>query len=370
MASDSAVGGVGGRLARPGRLVAPHVARALGSHWGALGVLAVVAVSLGVAAAHKPAWFPPLALVAPLVLGGWVLRIRSLVVLCALVGLTLAYVDAHPQPHRPVDPGEWLLVGLIAALMLLLARSRSLFGVRSLHTGSMLFDLRDRLRAQGEMPPLPRGWQAEIVRRSAGGASFGGDFLVASRSPDARLLEVAIVDVSGKGMAAGTRALLLSGAFGGLLGAMPSDAFLAAANSYLLRQHWDEGFATAAHVVIDLQTGDYRVTNAGHPPAVQFHAGSGRWRTVEAFDGPLLGVIPDAVYVGEKGRLERGDALLLYTDGLIETPGRDLSVGIDRLLGEAERLVPGGFRDGARRLVDGVATGENDDRALLLLWRE
>ena len=54
--------------------------------------------------------------------------------------------------------------------------------------------------------------------------------------------------MSGKGVDAGTRALLLSGAFGGLLGALPSEEFLAASNDYLLRQGWDEGFATAVHV--------------------------------------------------------------------------------------------------------------------------
>jgi serine phosphatase RsbU (regulator of sigma subunit) len=178
-----------------------------------------------------------------------------------------------------------------------------------------------------------------------------------------------LVDVSGKGVDAGTRALLLSGAFGGLLGAMPSDQFLLAANAYLIRQRWDEGFATAAHVAIDLGTGDYRLTLAGHPAPAQFHAGSGRWRLVEPTEGPLLGILPDARYVQQAGRLVRGDALVLYTDGLIETPGRDLSVGIDRLLGEADRLVTHGFRHGARKLVDRVGTGETDDRALVLIWR-
>jgi serine phosphatase RsbU (regulator of sigma subunit) len=60
---------------------------------------------------------------------------------------------------------------------------------------------------------------------------------------------------------------------------------------------------------------------------------------------------------------------MLYTDGVVETPGRDLAVGIDRLLGQAERLVTAGFRLGARLLVDRVATGESDDRALVLIWR-
>ena len=49
----------------------------------------------------------------------------------------------------------------------------------------------------------------------------------------------------GKGTRAGTRSLPLSGAFGGLLGAVPSDQFLATANDYLARPGWVEGFATA-----------------------------------------------------------------------------------------------------------------------------
>jgi serine phosphatase RsbU (regulator of sigma subunit) len=231
-------------------------------------------------------------------------------------------------------------------------------------------DLRDRLTAQGEMPVLPEGWSAEVVLRSAGGASFSGDFLVATRSDDELQLEVALVDVSGKGVDAGTRALLLSGAFGGLLGSVPHEEFLPAANRYLLRQHWEEGFATVAHVVLDLVTGDYVVSVAGHPPAVQFAAGSGRWHVSEASEGPLLGVFPDAKFVSERGRLQRGDALLMFTDGLIEKPGQDIAVGIDRLLGQAERLVTRGFRHGARKLIDRVASAHNDDRAVVLIWRD
>ena len=83
----------------------------------------------------------------------------------------------------------------------------------------------------------------------------------------------------------------------------------------------------------------------------------------------MLGVTEDATFTGESGRLDRGDALLLYTDGLVEVAGRDLSEGIDKLLGEAERLVTRGFRHGARQLIDAVAAGDGDDRALVLIWR-
>ena len=64
--------------------------------------------------------------------------------------------------------------------------------------------------------------------------------------------------MSGKGVAAGTRALLLSGALGGLLGSEDPEDLLPAANSYLDRQEWDEGFATAVHLVADLVDGRLR----------------------------------------------------------------------------------------------------------------
>jgi hypothetical protein len=54
---------------------------------------------------------------------------------------------------------------------------------------------------------------------------------------------------------------------------------------------------------------------------------------------------------------------------MVETPRRDLSDGIDKLQGEAERLIAKGFRHGAKRLVDAVASSDADDRALILLWR-
>jgi serine phosphatase RsbU (regulator of sigma subunit) len=83
-----------------------------------------------------------------------------------------------------------------------------------------------------------------------------------------------------------------------------------------------------------------------------------------------LGLVPHVSYVAETGRLGPGDALLLYTDGLVEVAGRDLSVGIDKLLGEAERLVPRGFEGGGERLVTQVAGDSTDDRGLVLLWRQ
>jgi serine phosphatase RsbU (regulator of sigma subunit) len=231
----------------------------------------------------------------------------------------------------------------------------------------MLVDLRDRISKQGVIPKLPHDWYAESVTRSAGASSFAGDFMVASLSRDRSKFQVAVVDVSGKGEQAGTRSLLLSGAFGGLLGAMPPAEFLPAANDYLLRQDWPEGFATAVHLSISLETGEFEIRSAGHPPAVQMKAGSGRWAVHES-EGPILGLMADAEFTGVSGRLNHGDALLMFTDGLVETPTRDISLGIDKLLGQGERLLRSGFEKGAIRLINQSAS-VNDDRALFLLHR-
>lgn len=329
-------------------------------------VLVGLVIAMGVLTAHVPTWLPPVSPVVVVLIGGFTLSVRSLILLLAVVAGELAWLIGHLGLSN-VRQGNIAIVAVTGAVVLAVARSRARLGVQGLRGESMLVDLRDRLRAHGELPELPVGWSADVVLRPAGGASFSGDFLVASKE-DENVLEIVLVDVSGKGVDAGTRALLLSGAFGGLLGALPSEEFLGAANAYLLRQGWDEGFATAVHVAINLRTGEYLVGSAGHPPAAQFGAGSGTWRLLEAA-GTALGIDPDATYDVCRGKLGHGDALLFYTDGMVERPGQDITVGIDKLLGEAERLVPRGFRRGARRLIDALRTGESDDRALIMIWR-
>ncbi len=312
-------------------------------------------------------WVPPAAQVLPLLGGGLLLGRRSMYVLMAVCAGCLAY-EVGRRGIVEVRLGTLVVVAITALVAYEVARSREQTGLGGLSGDSVLVELRGRLEHQGRLPALPTGWHAEAVVRPAGGGPFAGDFVVSARTGDGRRLEVALVDVSGKGVAAGTRALMLSGALGGLLGSKAPEDLLPAANSYLDRQEWDEGFATAVHLVADLATGDYAIASAGHPPVAHFDAGSGRWSLTEAH-GPALGLLPETTYEAARGRLDPGDALILYTDGLVEIPGRDLSVGIDKLLGEAERLVPRGFTGGADALVTRVAGTSSDDRGLVLIWR-
>ncbi|MDE9366281.1 PP2C family protein-serine/threonine phosphatase [Luteipulveratus sp. YIM 133132] len=280
--------------------------------------------------------------------------------------LLLTSVTAHDRPTSPT-----LVAALVVVMLLLVAvdRRRAHLGISPVAGATMLVDLRDRLRDLGRLPAdLPAGWHAESSIQPAFGDAFSGDFLVANRGTDR--LDLALVDVSGKGMEAGTRSLMLSSAFAGLLDATTPAGFLPAANSYLLRQHWSEGFATAVHVSVDLATGTYDVGSAGHPSALHYHAGSGRWAPVDGADGVLLGVLePEfAAYDRAHGRLERGDALLLYTDGVVED--RDgITRGIDRMLGAADRAVGAG-PGVADRICATAMSGESDDRAVVVLWRD
>jgi hypothetical protein len=328
-------------------------------------VLAAITVGIGIAGVHvSHSWFSPGVMILPILAGALLLWPRALLILFGVVAVMLAYDVIDDR----AGPGIIATIVVTAAFAHVLARTRAKLGVQGLRGDQMLIELRDRIRAQGKLPALPDGWRSAAVLRPADGASFGGDFLVSAC--DGKTLEVALVDVPGKGIDAGTRALLLSGAFGGMLGSVPHGEFLTACNAYLRRGGSPEGFVTAVHLSLDLATGDYIVASAGHPPAVHFDAGAGTWRVTRA-RGIVLGVVPDLRSVPEQGVLRPGDALMLYTDGLVEAPGLDIDAGIDRLLGEADRLVASGFGAGAGHLVKSMQEGarSSDDCALVLIWR-
>jgi hypothetical protein len=332
-------------------------------------LLCVMAAGTVYATARYPEYvnFPFTMLLAPLLLGVLLLSNR---VMAWFVGYELVMVAATAAVMPSYSLRQAVTLGVVLALCLLVlwfsTRGRPI-GVTGRHGASMLVDLRDRILAQGEIPALPSGWLVESALYSAGGSPFAGDFVVATTRERDRRLEVALVDVSGKGEAAGTRALQLSGAMGGLLGALPADGFLPAANDYLLQRAWEEGFATAVHLSVDLVTGDYELRGAGHPPPVQRHAGSGRWQVLPT-DGPVLGLIDGVGYAAVRGRLLRGDALLLYTDGMVEEPRKDIDLGIDGMLGAAESLLRRSWDGMAERLATTVGSPD-DDRALLVVHR-
>lgn len=303
-----------------------------------------------------------------LLLGMLLLRFRPLIVLSAVVaGSSVAAMLVDVEPINVTRVMAVIAMGVSIVLILFVA-SRQRSGLPSTLSEAMLSDLRDRLQSQGKVPPLPVGWQADSAMLASHGVGYAGDFLVAEVDDESRRLEMVLVDVCGKGVAAGAQALHFAGALGGLLGALDQPALFHAANAFLLRQHADESFSTAVHLRVDLVTGRYTVTSAGHPPALRWDRTQGDW-VLDNARGMALGIVPGPDLDSSTGVLLPGEALLFYTDGVVESRGEDLDVGIDWLRRTARTAVLArGYAGAANRVVRQVKSGD-DDRAVLILSR-
>lgn len=335
-----------------------------------LGTLASASAVVCAVSFVTPGTLPVSVFAIPLVIGGLALRARPLAGLVAvelvLVGVSLVFTSRATL---------WLfqqsvnltVVAIIAVIVLLVAAgNRS--GLHGRLSESMLMELNERLRVQGVVPPLPEGWSAESVFRSAGGAKFAGDFCTAHLYEDNATLEIVLVDVSGKGVGAGTKSLQFSGALGGLIGTMAPVDLFDAANEFLLRQDWAFSFATAVDVQVDLRTGAFLVTSAGHPPVLRWNRVWSTW-DLDMAHGMALGIVKDAQFRQSKGTIGPGEALMLYTDGVVESRGHDVDAGVEALRIAAARSVRDGFSGAAARIVDSIE-GDDDDRAVLILSRE
>src|SRR5437763_1907069 len=150
-----------------------------GSDWVALaGLFLTIPVIAGVTLVNS-VWCSPAALVVPIVAGGLLLRPASLLGLyaAAATALIVESVRLGPYTEGPsrVTPGVVLVVAACGFFGLLVAQFRSRVGVPWRRGGTMLFDLRERIRVQSKLPRLPVGWHREIALRPAGGPSVSAD---------------------------------------------------------------------------------------------------------------------------------------------------------------------------------------------------
>ncbi|KQV18612.1 MULTISPECIES: SpoIIE family protein phosphatase [unclassified Kitasatospora] len=174
-------------------------------------------------------------------------------------------------------------------------------------------------------------------------AEVGGDWYDAFLLSEGPLV-LTIGDVSGHDLTAATtmgqlRAMLRSLAYNRTRTQTPADVLTAldrAADGLGVGT-----FATAVHLHLT-RTGpgpgpawQAAWSNAGHPPPLLLPAtGEPRFLTSAEADVPLC-VAPAEPRHTHHADLATGDTLLLYTDGLVEVPGEDLTTGLDRLLAAA-----------------------------------
>ena len=241
-----------------------------------------------------------------------------------------------------------------------------------------LFDERAAIAQTLQRGLLPRripaiGWLDLAVRyRPAGGGSeVGGDFYDVLELDGGWCLAV-VGDVCGKG----ARAAVHSGMLRTTIAAMSLHAnspaeILDLTNRALMRRGQSWPYATVACAALNFSQGriECDVASAGHPPAL-LRSADGGLRELDA-EGLMIGVQGQLRLRSASLTLHAGEALVLYTDGMVDARADGERFGEQRL-GEAVASAPS---EGAEALAEHLAlavsafeTGPpRDDRALLVV---
>lgn len=248
----------------------------------------------------------------------------------------------------------------------------------------LMLELKDKLLARSEleagrtvqlalMPdraPTLAGWDIWLYTRSAN--DVGGD-LVDYLAIDPERLGVMLGDVAGKGLPAALLMAKLQATLRALVSSAPSLADLGASvNRILSRDGLPNRFATLVYLEITPGAGRVRLLNAGHmPPMVVRPAGVEEMPTGSI----ALGMVPEAPFAGQEVRVEAGDMLVVYSDGITEAMNAaDDFFGDERLRAAVSRLRPATAEQAGAAILAAVDAfvGDahvHDDMSLVILKR-
>jgi len=103
-------------------------------------------------------------------------------------------------------------------------------------------------------------------------------------------------------------------------------------------------FLTAAYMIIDSATGDLQVSVAGHPPFLWI--AKNNVQAVSVPSGPPLGIVPGE-YTSSRLSLQKGDKLILLTDGVFDAKSREgQRIGFDAIVALVQKHA------GEKRIID------------------
>jgi PAS domain S-box-containing protein len=185
-----------------------------------------------------------------------------------------------------------------------------------------------------QLPTLPRLVLEATYRPVAKNMEIGGDWYDAFRLADQRLA-VAVGDVMGKGLTAAAGMGRVRNALRALALTDPRPAaVLGGLDRLFAATEQEEQVTTVAYLVIDPETGDGVLGNAGHLPALVLEAGCApRFDGVEA-GTPLGWASPRKQHAFS---LRPGSTAVFYSDGLVENRNRGLDAGLEELAAVAAR---------------------------------
>ena len=224
-------------------------------------------------------------------------------------------------------------------------------------------------------PPFPEfADRVDIYASMTPAKDVGGDFYDLFQINE-HLFGFVIADVSGKGVPASlfmavSRTLLRATGIRGI----SSRECMNYVNKLLCKESLDSMFVTALYGIYDCRTGEIDYTNAGHtPPCLLCH--TGRVESISVETNFVMGVFDDFLFESGHIVLEKGDALILYTDGVTEAfnaAGQQFGVsGLEHTLETLSGI-------GAKELIAGIVGQVNsfvgdhpqsDDITLLVVKR-
>ncbi|WP_309120750.1 PP2C family protein-serine/threonine phosphatase [Paenibacillus sp.] len=245
------------------------------------------------------------------------------------------------------------------------------------HMGRSYEETRQELRLayQVQKSLLPAAARSrgglELAALSAPSREVGGDLFDIVERPDGGLV-VMIGDVSGKGVSASMLMTATLALFRKEARAADSPAeLLRRLNMAIAETLQGRMYVTMGVGFWDAASSSWRYASAGHVSPLLVRGR--RAEEAKALPSLPLGIDAEEDYAETIERLEAGDALLLYTDGIVEATAEDGELfGFARLERALERISEGGSAEQAlRRLIELLPPpgqgAYDDDRTLLLL---
>lgn len=225
------------------------------------------------------------------------------------------------------------------------------------------------------------GMDAWALSMPSGGAEQGGDIHYISMCGSGRIARFTVADVAGHGPAVADLAVTLRGLMKKNINRVDQTRFARALNREFAAFSRDSRFATAILTTYFAPTDHLIVCNAGHPAPLWRRSADGRWRVLEhtiaekarSLRGLPFGVIEPTEYHQFAVQLQKGDLVLLYTDGLLEAVNPHASqYGYEALLkimADVEGVRPEKFNRALLEAVTNSRGGQpiQDDVTLLLL---
>jgi serine phosphatase RsbU (regulator of sigma subunit)/pSer/pThr/pTyr-binding forkhead associated (FHA) protein len=241
----------------------------------------------------------------------------------------LIYVDS-PNMFRAFTKDDLSLLTVMANVAAIRIEHARLSEVEAIER-RMARDLEQAAEIQSSFLPssAPVVAGAELAGYNAACRTVGGDYYDFFTYPNGRVAMV-LGDVSGKGMPA---SLMMAGLQERVQVLADEPQNLAAVmnrlNKITCKKCPSNRFITFFFCVLDPGTGELAYCNAGHNPPVIVRANG----AVEYVDGggTVLGILSIANYSEYRAKLEPGDALAIYSDGVTEaTNAKDEEFGDER----------------------------------------